>query len=308
MVRLVVRAPLVGVICGLAHLLLLPLLSGGGGLFVPIAYLLPIVPLTAFGLLAPFRRMALAALIAFAVTFFAGNPILALLFAALALFPAMFAIGLINLPSLSGFRVLELLTGFAASMVALIGFLSWEGEGLEGLLREQVTGAITQLTQSSPEGITPEMFAPLLEWSFLIPAVGVWMWLLLLWWHLRMAHPLAIRFQQKPARPQLSWMEGSPSPQLLGWLGLCLFAALAGGTKIAFIGTILSIIFLLPYFITGMVFAHHKTQGWQHRSAALGALYGFIGIFLWPVGLVAAMAVFRHCLELLNNNMNRSAG
>lgn len=66
------------------------------------------------------------------------------------------------------------------------------------------------------------------------------------------------------------------------------------------LGQMLSLILLLPYFISGLSFIHTALRRWQNPVLWLSGFYILIAATLWPALFIAAYGLARQCLMLLS--------
>jgi hypothetical protein len=197
--------------------------------------------------------------------------------------------------------IAEKLTYLLAAGLSLLALSLWNEDysgsfGLEGLMRSQMAEEIAKL---SPQDIAPEAIEKLnsfMEVTFFIPAACGWIWVFILVFYMVMAKKIALKIggKLKPVNAGYSYS----STNLLGLIAISGIAIAIGSDQAAYLGKILFIIFLLPYFIIGMVRLHFGSAAWQGRGFLLFAIYFIMALALWPMLLVSISEVARQCIRL----------
>ena len=200
-------------------------------------------------------------------------------------------------PVFSLYRILEVLTFIAA--IGVVGYALYfsASGGLEAHLQAQITESIDVFNTQEEALIDPQAEGVLRSMAFLLPAGNVWMWMMMVWLHVALSFWFSSKISS-PMRPSLRLDAAQPSTTLLGLIALSGVAALFGSPSLAFLGEVLFIIFLLPYFLAGIVLLHEKSRDWPGRGVALFVIYFTIAMFLWPVFVIACVALIRHAMTI----------
>ncbi|MBY0355375.1 MAG: hypothetical protein K2Q12_06545 [Rickettsiales bacterium] len=134
--------------------------------------------------------------------------------------------------------------------------------------------------------------------SHLVLALGVWMACALFYAAACLGNVIVLAFRRS-LRASLSLQPFTPPLWLLGVLACAAALALLGTPRNMLIGQMLSLIALLPYFISGVSHVHSALRSWRHAAFWQISLYFLIAITLWPVLFLAAYGLTRQCLGLI---------
>jgi hypothetical protein len=105
---------------------------------------------------------------------------------------------------------------------------------------------------------------------------------------------------QRSVRPSLALEPFMPPVWLFVMFLLAGTLALLGSKPAAMVGQMLSLILLLPYFISGLSHVHRALRRWQYPALWISGFYILILMTLWPVLFLAAYGLMRQCVELIS--------
>jgi Predicted membrane protein (DUF2232) len=169
-----------------------------------------------------------------------------------------------------------------AGLGVVLAFVLLGGEpgGLPGYIEEHLRAGLTEL------GLLDEAAPPpdLARLAALIPGFTASSSLLMVMINFMLAQALAVRagWARRPT-PEFDRLE------LPGWLwpGIAIAAllVLAGGI-IGDLGWSLLIVLVVPYLFLGLAVVHVVVRRWSRPGLALGAIYGAMILFGWPILLV----------------------
>lgn len=306
------HAPAIGFAAGLASalLFLFTLPPSGGtpaaGVAFPLLHFLALVPLMAAIFLGGVRA-ALVGPVVGGLTVVAGTQshLVFLLYALMVAGPAL-VLGWMAVQKdaegqdrFSVGRMIEVLVYIAAAIMTFYAFSFRGGEqGLEAALKQQIDNSIAYFNQQEGGMVDPRAAQMVRNLAFLLPSGNVWMWVAMVMVHAWAGFWLAGRLGTRLRAAFRLEEEPGPGLTLLGLLFLSGIAAFAGGAELAFLGKVMFIIFLLPYFVAGIRLVHQKTRAWPGRGMVLAALYFSMLLLLWPVLAVAMVAVVRQTMAL----------
>jgi hypothetical protein len=195
------------------------------------------------------------------------------------------------------------LTFYAAGAITLIAFYYFmESASLEHSLAEQIRTAFgnvdaeyAQATEALANGL-----------SFLIFSIGIWLWGIALYAHGWLINRQLVA-KKKSIRPDFAITPFMPPNELLFLLTICAFATLVASPPLAFLGKILLVGFLLPYFFLGISLMHQATQKWPSRRFFLFFVYLMTLTAFWPAFILAGMGLIHHIKHLsVRPNSTRS--
>ena len=169
-----------------------------------------------------------------------------------------------------------------AGLGVLVAFVLLGGRpgGLPGFIEEHLRVGLSEV--GLLEGTTPS--PNLARLAAVIPGFAASSSLLMVMINFMLAQALAVRagWSRRPT-PEFERLE------LPGWLwpgiGIAALLVLAGGI-IGDLGWSLLIILVVPYLFLGMALVHVVVRRWSRPGLALGAIYGAMILFGWPILLV----------------------
>lgn len=171
--------------------------------------------------------------------------------------------------------------------------------GLEGIAIQTVMEIYLTLTDTIP----PVEEASLI--ALFVPGIAAWLWVLTFLAYAKISHWL-IRRTPGLLRPTLQMDGTPPSLALLVLTSVSGLITMVGSPQITFIGKILFIICLLPYFLDGMFRVHQKIRQmatpenqWVSGATLVG-LYGMLFLFVLPMVMMIALgSLIRQCLAYM---------
>lgn len=105
---------------------------------------------------------------------------------------------------------------------------------------------------------------------------------------------------QRSLRPSLALQPFTPPLWLFGMFVAAGVVSLLEAGRWSVIAQMLSLILLLPYFISGLSQLHSALRRWQHGVIWQSGFYVLLVLTLWPALFIAAYGLARHCLGLLS--------
>ena len=289
---------------GLASALMLAAIHYGiitGVLVVP---LLPLAPLAWSGFRFGVVGLSTATLTSLALSVLFLGPLGASLALVLQLFPAwiffrellklrLYANGAVQWQSPGGAFVA--LTMYAVFMFGLLNVMApQEFDRLLAVLAEGWQEALAQLDPS-----TAETMRGAEDISHLALAFGVWMAAGICYAAACLGNFTVLAYR-KSVRPSLALQPYQPPVWLFGLFLLTAALSLMDAGRWTVMGQMLSLILLLPYFISGLSLVHMALRRWQYSAVWLSSFYVIILMTLWPVLFLAAYGLTRQCLLLIS--------
>ncbi len=187
-----------------------------------------------------------------------------------------------------GLALADLTIYSALCITGLVLHYSGTEGGLQGLIASTVRQGFADASPNVQAAV--ELAAGRLQ--FLVVAVSAWWWILLLYAHAWLAHWALARGRQN-VRPSLVL---APFHLPIFWLGALVLAALLSlvpSETGAFLGRILFITFLLPYFLLGISILHSHVKAWPGGGVLLVLFYLIIFSQFWPALAVAGLGIWR---------------
>lgn len=291
-----------GITSAALSFLLSGMVMAGTPLLAPFALVLPALPVMIIGFAEGRRASSFAAATALILTAASLSPAAAAMAGLFAIIPAALIVRWNSSPRSSLISVSQRLTYLYAAGISAMALFVWGDEyngfrGLEGLLRSQMTEDMKSLTPADMPPDIIERINNFMDMTFIIPAACGWIWLFIIILHMAIASKLARRINPAMSSYQPLGL-GNDFTTLLGLLALSALAVAIGSPEAAYLGKILFIIFLLPYFIIGMVRLHFLSLAWQWRQFWLFIIYITLASAMWPMLMVAISEVARQCFKL----------
>lgn len=289
------------VLCGIVSGLL-PLVPGS----LAFAVIAPFVPLMLIGMAEGTRSLVHASCVAVAVALTIGGDGLGFRMGLFVAVPCcLFLRRVLSFreladgqkewfPTLRALCELTLLVGMAIFLLSILVSHQYDG-GMQEMLNR-----VLAIDNSALEPELAEILGKLLgEYSFVIFAVMGWMWVLTFWITAYWSHNLLVR-QGKALRPELQISpRGVPSWVLLA-LVISAVLVLIGGVNDVYIGKVLFLIFLLPYFLAGMGAIHSMSRVWQPRKLWLFCIYIILVFIFWTLLIPIALGFYLQVSEMLD--------
>lgn len=194
-------------------------------------------------------------------------------------------------------RALCELVLIAAALFMVFAILaSYENKNsLQDILRSSLTFDIKDLDPA----VAGEMRTLTNEFGFVLLAGMAWIWVLAAW-GMAIAVNNALVLKGHALRGAIRLTPAGIS----GWVPLLLAVsaslAIMGEDNDNWTGKTLFLIFLLPYFLSGMARIHFMSHHWQMRHLWLFLIYVILIFVFWAVALVAAMGLYHHLSEMLD--------
>lgn len=136
--------------------------------------------------------------------------------------------------------------------------------------------------------------------SHLALAFGVWILAGMCYAAACLGNLFVLAFRRS-VRPSLALQPYAPPPGFFAAFLVAGGVSLIGGEGgLPRLGQMLSLILLLPYFISGLSFIHAGLRRWQNPALWLSGFYILIAATLWPALFIAAYGLMRQCLTLLS--------
>lgn len=151
----------------------------------------------------------------------------------------------------------------------------------------------------SPEiaGMDPEVAARFKQVLGKIPhillALELWVWSLLLYGFTALVNFGAASYG-RVIRPSLALKPFYPPTYVFIILVLTGLASFFVPERGGVLCQTLSVIFLLPYFITGIGHIHSHLMKWKHRQIWIGLFYFFVLVAQWPVFFITIYGLSMH--------------
>jgi hypothetical protein len=296
--------PRQAVIAGLASALMLAAIHYGlitGILVVP---LLPLAPLAWSGFMFGVVGLSAATLISLAFSILLLGPFGAALALVLQLFPAwiffrellklrLYVNGTMQWQSPGG--AFLALTMYAVFMFGLLSLMApVEFDRLLAVLEDGWQGALSQLDPSAAEAMRGAE-----NISHLALAFGVWMAAGMCYAAACLGNFTVLAYR-KSVRPSLALQPYQPPAWLFGLFLVTAVLSLMDAGRWTLMGQMLSLILLLPYFISGLSLVHMALRRWQYSAVWISGFYVIILMTLWPVLFLAAYGLTRQCLLLFS--------
>lgn len=282
---------------------LLPYIPGAGIFFASWA---PFLPLFFTGFAFGDRNCKQAAGIATLIVLIIGGGGEGLSFALFIALPACFLVSRLTRYTIDSsgrvrwyptLRALSELVLIAAALFMFFAIMaSYEHKNsLQDILRNSLTFEVKDLDPA----VADEMRTLTQDFSFVLLAGMAWIWVLAAWFMAVMVNN-ALVMKRQALRPQI----GLTPEGIIGWvpalLAVSAALALAGEGNDNWVGKSLFLIFLLPYFLSGMARIHAMSHYWQMRHLWLFLIYVILIFLFWTVALVAAMGLYYHLSEMLD--------
>lgn len=186
---------------------------------------------------------------------------------------------------------------FIASQVLFLG----QPGGMEGSLRAAVGTLSKELRSQDPQvGEQAEaMLQAAVRW---LPGLGSFAWIGLIAINGALAQGAlagfgwAYRPAPSLAKITVSWW--AVVPLVLALLAATLGRNLPRGDEIAFAGSNLTVIFMVPFLFQGLGVLHALAERSSKRTWLLAGVYGAVLIFGWPIPLIVALGVIEQWVGL----------
>jgi hypothetical protein len=184
------------------------------------------------------------------------------------------------------------LFGCAAVAVITLHYMGSEG-GIVGLIAEAAKKEFSQIESE----YSVNLDVMIQHWAFLIFAMSIWMWVLLLYAHAWAANRL-LSTRQAILRPSVAITPFAMPNWVLTLLAISALASLIGSPSMAFLGKTVLMSLMLPYFLQGMALMHDMVRAWPNRRFFLFFLYFMIFSLLWVALVLAAVGLVHHIKRL----------
>lgn len=182
--------------------------------------------------------------------------------------------------------ILAELTAISACIFMLLAFSASMSEHTD--LSSLIAVSMKEQINSTDPNIAEMMKTLVTQWSFLIFAGISWLWVTMLYVFIALANRMLNQYNLA-LRPDLSVSEEG-LPLWLPFIMLaCAGLAVIGHGNDRFTGETVFLIFLLPYFMTGIASFHRISQRWKNRWFWLTCFYfGMTLFFPWIALLLIA--------------------
>lgn len=261
----------------------------GGAMFVVYLPMLPVL-LAGFGF--GFTPALIAAGVAAAVLSLAGNAALVAMFVCFLGLPALI-VSFLTMKRVAlkdqirWYPVLRIFSAMASYIagIVLVVALHYAGEagGLQGKMVIELKDAYKGV-----DPILAETMSNILEnHTYILVASTAWVWIGMVYLMALLAH-LILDSMKRNVRSDFSLKSGVLPTWLLGVLCVISVVSFLADGQIAFVARSLMLIFLLPYFVQGMVNIHARTKHWSGRGFLMSSLYVLMLLTFWPA-LAAAL-------------------
>lgn len=200
-------------------------------------------------------------------------------------------------------NILLMLVGMVAALFAgMIFAFSGHPGGLEAALKQFILEAFKTVRAPGLDGPRLEPFAEAVA-RFFPGIVGV-SWLFMTVVNAVLAQGLVSRFA-KPQRPSPSIVDLDLPVALLGLVAIFAVGSLLGGLG-GFVSRNMIVVFVAVYALAGFAVLHALVAKLQWRGLALGASYGAVIVFGWPIAVVAILGLIEPLAQLKARALGRA--
>ncbi|MCM0019647.1 MAG: hypothetical protein NBV67_06610 [Tagaea sp.] len=198
-------------------------------------------------------------------------------------------------------NILLLLVGMVAALFAGVIFaFSGAAGGLEGALSRFIVAAFQEIRAPGLDPARLEPFAESIARVF--PGIVGVSWLFMTVANAALAQGLISRFA-KPQRPSPSIVDLDLPAALLGLVAIFAIGSMLSGLG-GFVSRNMIVMFVAVYALAGFGVLHALVAKLQWRGLALGASYGAVIVFGWPIAVIAILGL----IEPLSNFKARALG
>ena len=200
-------------------------------------------------------------------------------------------------------NILLMLVGLVAVLFAgmIFAFSGQEG-GLEGAIKRFIVEAFQTIRAPGLDTTRLEPFAEGLARVF--PGIVGVSWLLMTVANAALAQGLVSRFA-KPQRPSPSIVDLDLPVALLGLVAIFAIGSLLSGLG-GFVSRNMIVVFVAVYALAGFGVLHALVAKLKWRGLALGASYGAVIVFGWPIAVVAILGLIEPLTHLKARAMGRA--
>jgi hypothetical protein len=200
-------------------------------------------------------------------------------------------------------NILLMLVGLVAVLFAgMIFAFSGAPGGLEGALKRFIVEAFQSIRAPGLDGARFEPFAEGIARVF--PGIVGVSWLLMTVANAALAQGLVSRFA-KPQRPSPSIVELDLPVALLGLVAIFAIGSILPGLG-GFVSRNMIVVFVAVYALVGFGVLHALVAKLQWRGLALGASYGAVIVFGWPIAVVAILGLIEPLTHLKARALGRA--
>jgi hypothetical protein len=278
------------------------LLTGSPAAFL-LAYLAQL-PLLAAGLWMGTAAAGTAAAVGILAAFAGGGFVFALAYALANAAPAFLVVrqALLWRPAADGGvefyplgNILLMLVGLVAVLFLgmIFAFSGHEG-GLEGALKRFIVEAFQSIRAPGLDPARLEPFAESIARVF--PGIVGVSWLLMTVANAALAQGLVSRFGS-PQRPSPSMADLDLPVALLGLVAIFAVGSILPGLG-GFVSRNMIVVFVAVYALAGLAVLHALVARLQWRGLALGASYGALIVFGWPIAVFAILGLVEPLAQL----------
>jgi hypothetical protein len=194
-------------------------------------------------------------------------------------------------------RAVTELSVFSAGLFMALAMLASYGQkqNLQALLSASFALDLSTL-EPDAEALMRKLIG---EWSFFLFAAVGWMWVLVTWLLALMVNRMLV-IRASALRTDISLAPRGIPRWLPALLTLCAGLALLGQGNDGFVGKVVFLILLLPYFLSGMAMIHAMSRLWRPRVLWLFLIYIILIFQVWTAIFVAAAGLYFHLSEILD--------
>jgi hypothetical protein len=199
--------------------------------------------------------------------------------------------------------ILMMLVGMVGALFAgMIFAFSGAPGGLEGALKRFIVEAFQSIRAPGLDGARLEPFAEGIARVF--PGIVGVSWLLMTVANAALAQGLVARFA-KPQRPSPSMVDLDLPVALLGLVAIFAVGSILPGLG-GFVSRNMIVVFVAVYALAGFAVLHALVAKLQWRGLALGASYGAVIVFGWPIAVVAILGLIEPLTHLKARALGRA--
>jgi hypothetical protein len=200
-------------------------------------------------------------------------------------------------------NILMMLVGLVAVLFAgMIFAFSGQAGGLEGTIQRFIVEAFQTIRAPGLDAARLEPFAEGLARVF--PGIVGVSWLLMTVANAALAQGLVSRFAT-PQRPSPSIVDLDLPAALLGLVAIFAIGSLLSGLG-GFVSRNMIVVFVAVYALAGFGVLHALVAKLKWRGLALGASYGAVIVFGWPIAVVAILGLIEPLTHLKARAMGRA--
>jgi hypothetical protein len=186
---------------------------------------------------------------------------------------------------------------FIASQVLLLD----QPGGMEGSLRMAIEALAKELRNQDPQ-VGEQAEAMLQAAARWLPGLSAFAWIGLVAVNGVLAQGALAGFgwacRPAPSLAKITLPWWALVPLVLALLAATLGRNLPEGDEVAFAGSNLTVILLVPFLFLGLGVVHALTQRSTRRTWLLAGVYGAVLIFGWPIPLIVALGVIEQWVGL----------